>query len=56
MDRIELKLELERETKNKVRYKCIEDDDAKGIEMLYIVKAAIGRPFPQTIKAVVEEG
>lgn len=54
MDRIEVIMELERETKNKVRYK--EKDGTAGLDQLYISKVALKAPFPGKVKVIVEEG
>ena len=40
-----------RETKNNVLY--VAEDDSKGVENLYIKKAALSRPFPGRVSVVV---
>ena len=52
MDSIKSTMVLERETKNKVRYKAT--DDTVGVGEIYIMKVALSRPFPAELLLTVE--
>lgn len=51
---IEIVLELDKETKNTVRYGLPEGEEAP-VTSLYIAKADLPKPFPTAIRLVVED-
>lgn len=52
MDKIEVQMELDRETKGTVLYK--QDNPNLPIYNIYVKKAALPKPFPLSIKVTVE--
>ena len=52
MAEITIQMVMERETKNKVVYSAKEDSQA--VESIYVIKAAIGRPFPENVTLTLD--
>ena len=52
MGEIKVEMVSTRETKNKVVYSAIETGLA--VESIYVVKAAMSRPYPETVTLILE--
>lgn len=60
MDKLELKFNYEKPTKNTVRYKeevgeVAHSDRDVAVGVLYVQKEALGEPVPQRLKVTIEE-
>lgn len=60
MNKLELRFNYEKETKNTVRYREELDEEAHSsrdiaVGTLYIQKEALGEPVPQRLKVSIEE-
>ncbi len=55
--RIEVELEIEKETKNTIRYAEVENEEGKPpiLRTLYIQKWALGKQPPRRIQVTIEE-
>lgn len=55
MAKIEAEFEIEKETKNTIRYEEVTDGKPPVIRTLYIQKWALGKNPPKRIKVTIEE-
>ncbi len=52
MGEIKVEMVSTRETKNKVVYSAVETGEA--VESIYVVKAAMSRPYPDTVTLILK--
>jgi len=55
MKKIEVKLEIEKETKNTFRYEEVTEGRPPVVKTIYIQKWALGKNPPKRIKITIEE-